>query len=338
MELQKMEEILDYTNHKYIIKMMDPEDWIRHFNEGGEVVNDFILPRGSRQKDEFSDTVYHAGTEVPYHWHHRGFETFEIAKGSVDCVVNGKRFIAKAGDLIHLPPYTSHGFVFLEEGTIWRELFSEIDMSKGIFEKNMVNKYYKELLENEDFLSMYREGKTIKRESPEAWKQDPVDRREVYQCRTPDFAWAEHSGEGYSIKLKVCKFETAGCKEIWHAELKKGLKIEYGYPHKSYELLYVQKGKLELVIDHTLSCPEPQTFIVEGDTIIDIPPYHTYSIKILEDTAIYNYGGEYDLQCCLEDLASVKTKSPERIATKEDMLKFLRKYGVYITNMKYNPE
>lgn len=107
MDLKQMESVHDYTDRKCVIKMMDPSDWIRHYNEGDEVVNDFVLPRGPRQRDEFSDTVYHANTEVGYHWHHRGFETFEIAAGSVDCVVNGKRFIAEAGDIIHpaMPPF-----------------------------------------------------------------------------------------------------------------------------------------------------------------------------------------------------------------------------------------
>lgn len=104
MELKDMEQIPEFTNHKYVIDMMDPKDWARHYNEGDEVVNDFILPRGPMQQDEFSDTVYHAGTEVGYHWHKKGVETFEIAAGSVDCVINGVHFIGQTGDIIHLPP------------------------------------------------------------------------------------------------------------------------------------------------------------------------------------------------------------------------------------------
>lgn len=337
MELKQMEQVRDYTDHKYVIKMMDPKDWIRHYNEGGEVVNDFILPRGVRQKDEFSDTVYHKGTDVPYHWHHRGYELFEIAKGTVDCVVDGKRFIAQEGDLIFLPPYISHGFVHLEEDNIWRELFQEIDMSGGIFEKNMVNMYYKDLLEDEEFLDMYREGKTMKREVPVVWSQEPVDRTTVHHCRIPEFAWTTYEGEGFSLKLKIARFETYGCKEVWNCQLKKGLTAEYAYPHKGYDMLYVKSGKIELTVDHTHNSAEPQTWIVEADTIIDVPPYHTYTIKVLEDAEVYNYGGEHYLQNCLEDLSSVKANDPERIATKEGMLKFLRKYGVYATNLEYNP-
>lgn len=335
MDLKKMEEVKNFTGHKYVIRMMEPGDWLRHYNEGDEVVNDFILPRGPRQKDEFSDTVYHKGASVPYHWHQHGFETFEIARGSVDCVIDGKHFIAKEGDLLHIPPYTAHGFVHLEEGTIWRELFQEMDMSGGIFEKNIVNAYYEPMKEDAAFMAMYRAGKTMRREEPAVWKQPPVDHSTVFQCRTPDFAWVRHEGEGYSLKLKIAKWETNGCKEIWHADLKKGLKVEYGYPHRGYEMLYVKSGKLEVTIDHSYETAEPQTFTVGADTIVDIPPYHTYTIRVLEDTALYNYGGEHDLQACLEDLESVKRDAPERIAKPEDYLAFVRQYGVYATRLTY---
>ncbi len=338
MKLTEMEKIPNFTNHRYVIRMMDPADWLRHYNEGGEVVNDFILPRGPRQQDEFSDTVYHAGTEVGYHWHEKGFETFEIAKGSVDCVVNGVHFVAKAGDLIHLPPFTAHGFVFLEEDTIWRELFQEIDMSGGILEKNMVNDYYEPCKEDADFMKMYRTGKLVARQKPAAWNDAPVDHSQVFQCRTPDFAWVRHEGPGYALQLKICKFETAGCKEIWHADLKKGLKAAFDYPHKGYDLYYVQHGKLKLTVCHTHAEAKPQTFIVEDETIIDIPPYHTYTVEVLEDTALYNYGGYHDLQACLEDLRAVKENDPAQVENKEDLLRFLRKYQVYATDLVWQPE
>lgn len=81
----------------------------------------------------------------------------------------------------------------------------------------------------------------------------------------------------------------------------------------------------------------PQTFVVGGDSIIDIPPYHTYEIEILEDAAIYNYGGEYNLQACLEDLETAKKNNPEAFSDKEQYLNFLRKYDVYATDISYMP-
>ena len=337
MNLEEMEKVANFDHHKFVIKMLDPKDWACHYNEGSEVVNDFVLPHGPHMK-EFSDTVYHAGTEVAYHQHNTGYETFEIAAGRMDCVVDGKRFIGEAGDIIHLPPYTAHGFIWLEEGTIWRELFHDIDMAGGIHEKNMVNNYYAYMKEDPEFMAMYRSGKSITRENPKHDELPLYDHKDVYQVRTPDFAWMTHEGEGYSIKLKIEKFETAGTKEIWYADLKKGLKVEYKYPHNCFELLYVKSGKLELTIDHAHGHPDAQTFIVEGSSIIHIPPYHTFTIRILEDTAIYNYGGEYDLKACLEDMQSKLRADAHAFDNEEDRLKFQRRYGVYATSVTYEKE
>lgn len=333
MKLADMERIPNFDRHKFVIRMMDPQDWACHYNEGDEVVNDFILPRGPEMK-EFSDTIYHAGTEVPYHQHANGYETFEIASGRMDCIVDGKRFIGEAGDIIHLPPYTAHGFIWLEEGTIWRELFHDINMAGGINEKNMVNTYYARMKEDPEFMAMYRSGKSIEREHPALSELPLHDHREVFQVRTPDFAWMTHEGDGYSLKLKVEKFETGGVKEIWYADVKKGFTVEYKYPHKGFELLYVKSGKLELTIDHTQGHEEAQTFIAEGSSIIDIPPYHTYTIRALEDSAIYNYGGEYDLKAYLEDKETKRKADPNAFASQEDALKFRRRYGVYVTSAR----
>ena len=175
---------------------------------------------------------------------------------------------------------------------------------------------------------MYRSGKSLNREKPE-----PVEtpREQVAQLRTPESALVRYEGEGFSLALKVRKWETGGCKEIWHVSLKKGLSVEFAYPHQGYELLYVKSGKLQVTI-------MDETYLVEGDTLIDIPPYHIYSIKILEDTALYNYGGEHDLMALLEDLRSVGKNAPERLNTPEKYRQFLRRYGVYATNLTYNKD
>ena len=32
MDLNKMEEVRNFTGHKYLIRMMEPGDWLRHYN------------------------------------------------------------------------------------------------------------------------------------------------------------------------------------------------------------------------------------------------------------------------------------------------------------------
>lgn len=312
---------------KYVIHMNDSADWLRHYDEGTQVVNDFILPVGPHQKDEMSDTIYHKDATVPYHQHRRGVETFYIAAGSVECFIRGRRFIALTGDMIHLPPHTPHGFHFLEEGTIWRELFQEIDMSQGILEKNTVMQNYPELLKDDEFLVVYRGGRNeLRREPPVC---ETVDRTEMHELRTPEFAFSEYHGDGFDLKLKVGKWETGGVKEVWHASLKQGLKVSFDYPHPHYELYYVTGGRIKLTV-------LGEEFIAEKDTLIRIPPFRKHSFEVLEDATLFDYGGETDLMALLEDYKSVMTNDPARLNDPTAHTAFLRKYGCFATGIEYS--
>ena len=157
-EAEKRKKIIMEDNTRYLVRCEEASDWVRHVDEGTQIVNDFYLPQGPFEKNEMSDTIYHAGTKVNYHEHSQGYETFFIARGSVECTIRGKKAVAQTGDIVHLPPYTPHGFVFLEEGTIWRELFQEINMQQGILNKNMILKHYPDLYEDPEFIGMYREA------------------------------------------------------------------------------------------------------------------------------------------------------------------------------------
>lgn len=308
---------------RYLIRMNEPSDWLRHWDEGTQVVNDFILPRGPYEKDEMSDTIYHKDAEVPYHQHKKGYETFMIAKGSVECFIRGKHFVANTGDIIHLAPYTPHGFRFLEEGTIWRELFQEINMAQGIMNKNTVRGHYESYMDDDEFMEMYRLGnKGLARETPVAVD---VEKETMHEVRTPDFAFSEYKGNGYELKLKVGKWETNGVKEIWQAKLLKGVNVKFEYPHKNWELYYITKGSVQFTI-------LDETFVAGPDCLVHIPPFHKHSWKVLEDTELFDYGGEMDLMALMEDYDSIKKYKPEKLKDKEFMTSFLRKYSCYVTD------
>ncbi|MGC2872304.1 cupin domain-containing protein [Ihubacter sp. rT4E-8] len=308
---------------RILIRMNEPEDWLRTWDEGTQVVNDFILPRGRYMKDEVSDTIYHKDAEVPYHQHGRGTETFLIAKGSVECFIRGKRFIANAGDILHIPPYTPHGFHFLEEGTIWRELFQEIDMAQGIYEKNTVNQRHIQFRENEEFMEMYRNDGTegLERELPVT---EDVDKHQMHEVRTPDFAYVTHNGEGWEIRQKVGRWECGGVKEVWEAFLQKGLCVEWHYPNQNWELYYVADGKIRFDV-------EGETYIAEKDCLVHIPPYHTHELEVLEDARVFDYGGETCTLELLEDYKSFQTHQPEKLKDPDFFEGFLHKYRCYVT-------
>lgn len=69
-------------------------------------------------KYEVWEMVWDKGTDVGYHEHHKSYETFFITKGSIEVMLARKKFIAKAGDIVQVPPYLPHAMVFLEDTTM----------------------------------------------------------------------------------------------------------------------------------------------------------------------------------------------------------------------------
>ena len=153
-----------------------------------------------------------------------------------------------------------------------------------------------------------------------------VDKHEMHEVRTPDFAFRTYHDDEIDLQLKIGKWETNGVKEVWHANLKKGLTFEFNYPHPHYEIYSVLSGKLKVTI-------LDKEYIVEKDTLIHIPPSHKHTIEVSEDTSLFDYGGEMDLMALLEDLESVKKYKPEILDDPIQKTKFLYKYSCYITNV-----
>lgn len=308
--------------NKYLIRMNEPEDWLRHWDEGTQVVNDFILPIGPYEKDEMSDTIYHKDASVPYHQHTKGFETFLVGAGSVECVMRGKRFVIHEGDIVHIMPYTPHGFRHLEEGTIWRELFQEINMAQGIMNKNTVNQNWPGLLDDPEFRKIYRTGREeLARETP---VPIDVDKHDMYEVRTPEFAYSTYQLDGCELKLKIGRWECNGVKEVWHATMEKGLTVEFATPHCNWELYYVTKGAVQFDI-------MGEVFTATKDCLVHIPPFHAHTIKVLEDSEMYDYGGETYTMALLEDYESIKTYQPDKLNDAAFMTEFKKKYRCFVT-------
>lgn len=313
---------------RILIRMNEPEDWLRSWDEGTQVVNDFILPRGIHMKDEMSDTIYHKDATVPYHEHCRGTETFFIAEGSVECFIRGKHFVVNKGDILHIQPYTPHGFRHLEEGTVWRELFQEIDMAQGIYEKNSVHQKHPQYLEDADFLQMYRDDGTYlySREEAITAVAEDVDKHTMYEVRTPEFAYETYQGDGFSLRLKIGRWECGGVKEVWQAFLDKGLCVEFNYPHKNWELYYIVKGTVKFEV-------EGEVYMAAENCLVHIPPYHAHTMEVMEDAEVYDCGGETFLMDLLEDYRVIKATQPEKLNCQEFKDKLFHKFNCYVTGV-----
>ena len=317
--------------YKFIINPDDPKDWLFDLTYEGETVHQFTWPTGPYEKNECSDTIYVAGEAVPYHEHKKGIETFLIAKGSVDCVIRGKHTVAREGDIIFLPPYTAHGFIYLEEGTIWREFFQEINMSSGIMNKHTVmDNYGADFYWEPEFRARYLgKNEQVVRIPPA--NPEEVSREELPEIRTPEFGFSTFNfGDGKIVlRQKVGRWETHGVREVWQAVLQKGVKVSWNDPYGESELYHLRKGKLRMTI-------MGDEYIVEPGAIISIPPYVNREIEVLEDdTELLDAGCSGCMLDMLEDYVTLKATEPAKLADPDARRRFMQQYGIYITNVEY---
>ena len=212
-----------------------PQDYIHELEEKDCRDYLFIAPTRELLTNEMSDVYYQKDAFVPYHEHSKGYETFLIDRGSVEVTINGKRAIAHAGDMVHIEPYTSHGFRYLEEGTIWRELFSGMNMYGGIMEKRFIDKAYPELLDDADFMAAYRrKHHTVRLGEPEP---EVVSKEEMPQIRPKGGSIAQFCFKGIICNQKVGRHETGGEKEIWEFVLDKGVRAKVVSPHPDWDFI-----------------------------------------------------------------------------------------------------
>ena len=265
-----------------------------------------IRPQGSRMINELGDTVYIKGATVPYHDHTKGYETFLIDGGSAEICINKKKCIIERGDIVHIVPYVHHGYVYLEEGTIWREMFQDMDMYNCVEDKHVIRTYSPEFWEDEAFKARrYRILGTLYRESPVSeW----VPKEEIPAVRPRGWAIRSFRLPGLTCGLKVGRWETDGVKEIWELLPEKGFRLDWQIPHAGNKLYLVMEGSVMVEADGG------EAFIAKKRDIINIPPYYKHRLTVLEEgTQIYAYNVQAELLHILEQLHADQVRQPERL-------------------------
>lgn len=310
--------------NRYLIEAYNENDWLYNLNDGTEEVHQFTMPEGPRMKNECSDTIYKKGDHVNYHIHKKGCETFYIAKGSVEVTVRGRRCVITEGDILHLPPNTAHGFTYLEDGTVWRELFHDIDMAGSTINKNRIKDNYPGMYEETEFRAWYLDKVgNFPREEPVHVKD--TKKEDVWEVRTHDFGFSTFVFDKVVLKQKVGRWETDNVHEVWMATMKQGAYIEWGRPYDESNLFFIAKGKVRFNV-------LGEEFTASGDNIVYIPEFTKFSICAEEDgTEVFDYGCTARLLDLLEDydaLISGDSRYFEDVKAKET---FLRKYDCYIT-------
>lgn len=285
-----------------------------------------IRPQGDQMINELGDTVYIKGALVPYHDHTKGYETFLIDGGSAEVCINKKKCIIERGDIVHIMPYVHHGYVYLEEGTIWREMFQDMDMYNCVEDKHVIRTYSPEYWEDEEFRARrYRILGTLYREDPvSTW----VEKTEIPAVRPRGWAIRSFQFPGVSFHLKVGRWETDGAKEIWEILPEKGFHVEWNYPHAGNDLFLVMEGAVQVEVDGG------ESFVAKKRDIINIPPYYKHRFTVLEEgTQLYAYNVQSQFLHIMEQLHADQVRQPEKLEDWTYVSGVLRDNNCWVTGI-----
>jgi len=279
-----------------------PEDMVHTMDDDKGNDRLYINGVGVRRINEVSDYVVTKDSVTKYHEHDHGYEVFTVDRGSVEATVCGKRCMMHQGDFLVVPPFTPHGFVYKEEGTIWRELFSEMDMHGYMMDYvSILNNCPEE--KREETLKEFKKvnGQTGLPEPDALW----VDPKEMPFLRPKGTYVKQFRYDGIVLNMLYGRWDHNGIKELWEYVLQKGARFEWHEFHPQWDLFIVKEGSVRVnVANH-----EP--FVAHQRDIINIPPYNLHDITALEDGAVlHDYNCRHYLFRLLQQIDVIRERRP----------------------------
>ena len=288
--------------------LLNPSDsYIAKFDEYTQDRPSFVAwftpTTGDGMEGEMSDTYYCAGDEIPYHEHNRGHEVFLLDGGSAEITIRGKRAVANPGDIIFIPPCTSHGFRYLDEPTIWREWFQGIKMNEGLLEQRRFREYGDASISTAHF-----DQKIARRLGTDWFSFTPVvrdvDKSDIPSIRPYDFAYETFEFPGVKMLQKIARHEMGGNIEFWQYRLDQGAAMSYGMWNAHGVRWSVFAGSVEVEI------PGHEPFTARAHDIINIPAYMPCRLTACENgTVVYDYSCKGFLFRALEHVRAMKAEN-----------------------------
>lgn len=309
--------------------LLNPKDsYLAKFDEYTPDRDSFVAwytpASGPFQGGEMSDTVYCKDDVIPYHEHNHGVELFLIDEGSVLVSQRGMQCVANKGDLVFIPPFTSHGFTYLEEGTVWREWFQDIRMNEGLLQQRRFRSFGDPALADAQF-----DQKIARRLGTDWFEWTPdlrkVSKSEMYLIRDYDFSFETFEFPGIKMLQKVQKYETNGNIEVWQYRMDKNFNISWSLWNDHGILMPVFSGSIEVRV------PGHEPFVAKAHDIINIPNYLKGEMTVLEDnTVVFDYGCKGHLYRALEHIRALQAQNPQLLKDKEYMEKLLEeRYDIF---------
>lgn len=310
--------------------LLNPNDsYILKFDEYTQDRPSFVAwytpTTGNGMEGEMSDTVYCAGDEIPYHEHNNGHEVFLLDGGNAEITIRGKRAIANTGDIIFIPPCTSHGFRYLDEPTVWREWFQGIKMNEGLLEQRRFREYGDAAISAAHF-----DQKIARRLGTDWFSFTPVVREvekgDIPFIRSYDFAYDTFEFPGVKMLQKIARYEMGGNIEFWQYHMAEGFCFNYGMWNAHGVRWPVFSGSVKVDI------PGHESFVAGAHDIINIPAYMPCKLTSCENgTVVFDYSCKGFLFRALEHIESMKAMNDAILKNSEAMASlFEEKYDLFL--------
>jgi mannose-6-phosphate isomerase-like protein (cupin superfamily) len=312
------------TGEKYLIDINDKENWLRvnlEYNPDGTLNEEqriITYPEGINLRFEFTDSIFYGKNS--YHEHTFGYEFFFVVDGKMDFTTHGKVCTVTDGDILFVPPYTSHKMEFLCP-TRWRATYHDMDMCGLLNDWNRIQKFIGDKLNDPLLNTSYLANRqNIVREAPIAVR---VDKREVPEVRTIDTATNRYDFDGLVMKQVVSRAESGGGSEMWRFEMEDGFAVEYQDIVPNADFFYITEGEVEFTAGG-------KTFTAYRDCLVKIPHYVPRSFRSKGKSAMYDIGGMTHWLDAVEDYRSVKTFRAEKLNDKDFIRNILHRHACYV--------
>jgi len=322
--------------HRYVYDLKDPaSSWSgssKSYFPNGEVSSEcgaVIPPEGPHGLYWMLDTVMCKipdyidihDTHMP-HYHVRGYETFFVDSGELYLYINGQKALAKKGDIVHLQAGQAHGMGFTSE-VKWRGTYHDYITDPAMMQVAKVKAMMPEVADDPDLKALDPGMDNIKLE-PFMYKEVPTE--ECLAIKNPSRPHAEYKFEGVTMKVIVERWENGGVKELCCAEMQPGFTAEWDKYPKLRELFYVRKGKVKFKVMN-------DEFIADDECVVDIPRFAPHSIEVLEETEMYELGGQTYWSLFLQNYESIRQRDPKRLEDPETLETLKKKFDMPIKSI-----
>lgn len=318
--------------HPYLIRLDEPDDWLAvhhdidpHTGELIEDQHDILWPEGPDQLYEFNDSFFYKSTT--FHEHKTGWETFFIHQGEMDLYARGKVASLGSGDVIFIPPYTSHMMVMLSERVVWNGMFHGIGLLTTMNNWALILKTNPKMLDDPEIKANYLGNKNnILCENP--CYAERVSKYDMHEIRPYDKPLAVFDFPGVSMRQYTGRWENNGKTELWLAEIEKGFSVEYAKICPNVDMFYVIEGEVEFNVAGEIFTAGPRC-------LVKIPQYAPRSFRTLSDVKMYDAGGSTLWLDLFIDMRSIKMLSPEKLSDEDYIKGIYKRHECYIEKAEF---